>query len=133
MADAVNVSTIQDGGRTAIIYLTNTSDGSGEDAVTKFDVSALAASADGDACTGVRIQNIVFSTVGMGVKLLWDASTDVIIVELPPNYSDTLDFSDIGGLPNYSGSGKTGDVQLTTVGHASGETYAITITCVKEY
>ena len=82
---------------------------------------------------GPRIQKIVFSTVGMGVKLLWDASTDVIIVELPPNYSDTLDFSDIGGLPNYSGSGKTGDVQLTTVGHASGETYAITITCVKEY
>ena len=133
MADAVNLSTIQDGGRTAIFYLTNTSDGTGEDAVTKIDVSALAASADGDACTGVRIQKIVFSTVGMGVKLLWDASTDVIIVELPPNYSDTLDFSDIGGLPNYSGSGKTGDVQLTTVGHASGETYAITITCVKEY
>ena len=133
MADAVNVSTIQDGGRTAIFYLTKTSDGTGEDAVTKIDVSALAASADGDACTGVRIQKIVFSTVGMGVKLLWDASTDVIIVELPPNYSDTLDFSDIGGLPNYSGSGKTGDMQLTTVGHASGETYAITITCVKEY
>ena len=61
MADAVNVSTIQDGGRTAIFYLTNTSDGTGEDAVTKIDVSALAASADGDACTGVRIQKIVFS------------------------------------------------------------------------
>ena len=133
MADAVSTTVIEDGSRFYVAQFTNTSDGTGEDAVTKIDVSALAASADGDACTGVRIQKIVFSTVGMGVKLLWDASTDVIIVELPPNYSDTLDFSDIGGLPNYSGSGKTGDVQLTTVGHASGETYAITITCVKEY
>tara|TARA_Y100001973_G_C5175130_1_gene321436 strand:- start:713 stop:1114 length:402 start_codon:yes stop_codon:yes gene_type:complete len=133
MADAVSVSTIQDGGRTAIFYLTNTSDGTGEDAVTKIDVSALATSADGDTCTGVRIQNIVFTTVGMGVKLLFDATTDVIVAELPPNYSDTLDYSAIGGLPNYAGTGKTGDIKLTTVGAADGETYAITITCTKEY
>ena len=106
MADAVSVSTIQDGGRTAIFYLTNTSDGTGEDAVTKIDVSALATSADGDTCTGVRIQNIVFTTVGMGVKLLFDATTDVIVAELPPNYSDTLDYSAIGGLPNYAGKEK---------------------------
>ena len=133
MADAVYVSTVQDGPRHAVFYLTNTSDGTGEDAVTKIDVSALSSSADGDTCTGVRIEKIIFSTVGMGVKLLWDASTDVLIVEMPQNYSDTLDFSDMSGLPNYSGSGKTGDVQLTTVGHSSGDTYAMTITCIKEY
>ena len=133
MADAVNVSTIQDGGRTTIFYLTNTSDGTGEDAVTKIDVSALAASADGDTCTSVTIQKITFSTVGLGVKLLWDATTDVLVAELPKDYSDTLDFSDIGGLPNYSGTGKTGDVKLTTVGAADGETYTITITCTKGY
>ena len=133
MADAVTATTVEDGPREAVFYLTNTSDGTGESAVTKVDVSALSSLQDGTACTGVRSKRITYTNVGMGVKLLWDASTDVIIVELPPNYSDTLDFSDIGGLPNYSGSGKTGDVQLTTVGHASGETYAITITCVKEY
>ena len=133
MADAVNVSTVQDGPRHAIFYLTNTSDGTGESAVTKIDVSSLATSADGDTCTGVRIEKVSFSTVGLGVKLLWDATTDVLIVELPTDYSDTLDFSAMGGLPNYAGSGKTGDVQLTTVGHASGETYTITITCIKEY
>jgi len=133
MADAVNVSTVQDGPRHAIFYLTNTSDGTGESAVTKIDVSSLATSADGDTCTGVRIEKVSFSTVGLGVKLLWDATTDVLIVELPTDYSDTLDFSAMGGLPNYAGSGKTGDVQLTTIGHASGETYMITITCIKEY
>ena len=133
MADAVNVSTVQDGPRHAIFYLTNTSDGTGEAAVTKIDVSALSSSADGDTCTGVRIEKIIFSTVGMGVKLLWEATTDVLIVEMPQDYSDTLDFSCMSGLPNYSGSGKTGDVQLTTVGHTSGDTYAMTITCIKEY
>ena len=133
MADAVNVSTVQDGPRHAIFYLTNTSDGTGESAVTKIDVSGLATSISGDTCTGVRIEKVSFSTVCMGVKLLWDATTDVLIAELPQDYSDTLDFSDMSGLPNYSGSGKTGDVQLTTVGHTSGDTYMMTITCTKEY
>ena len=133
MADAVNVSTVQDGPKHAIFYLTNTSDGTGESAVTKIDVSGLATSISGDTCTGVRIEKVSFSTVGMGVKLLWDATTDVLIAELPQDYSDTLDFSDMSGLPNYSGSGKTGDVQLTTVGHTSGDTYMMTITCIKEY
>jgi hypothetical protein len=43
MADAVTTTTIQDGDRIAVIQLTNTSDGTGESAVTKIDVSGLAA------------------------------------------------------------------------------------------
>ena len=35
MADAVTTTTIQDGDRIAVIQLTNTSDGTGESAVTK--------------------------------------------------------------------------------------------------
>ena len=56
MADAVTATTVQDGDRNAVIYCTNTSDGTGEAAVTKVDVSALASRQDGTACTGVRIQ-----------------------------------------------------------------------------
>jgi hypothetical protein len=67
------------------------------------------------------------------VKILWDATADVIAMELPADYSDTLDFSDISGLPNYAGSGKTGDIQFTTVGHTSGDTYSVTLYCIKEY
>ena len=69
----------------------------------------------------------------MGVQLLWDATTNRLAIELPANYSDSFDFSEFSGLPNYSGSGKTGDVLLTTVGAGSGETYTLTITCIKEY
>ena len=134
MADAVTTTTIIDGARDAVIYCTNTSDGTGEAAVVKVDVSALSSRQDGTACTAVRLKKVSFSNVGMGVKLLWDASTDVIAVELPADYSDTLDYSDISGLPNVAASGgKTGDIQLTTVGHTSGDTYSVVIYCLKEY
>ena len=70
MADAVTTTTVIDGARTAVIYCTNTSDNSGEAAVTKVDVSALSSRQDGTACTGVRLEKIVFSNVGMGGKIL---------------------------------------------------------------
>ena len=134
MADAVTATTVEDGPKKAIIYCTNTSDGTGEAAVVKVDVSALASQQDGTACTGVRIEKITFTNVGMGVKLLWDASTDVIAAELPADYSDTLDYSDMSGLPNVAASGgNTGDIQLTTVGHGSGDTYSIVLHCLKDY
>ena len=134
MADAVTATTVNDGPKKAVIYCTNTSDGTGESAVTKVDISALVSLQNGTACTGVRIEKIIFSTVGMGVKLLWDASTDVIAAELPADYSDTLDYSDISGLPNVAASGgKTGDIQFTTVGHSSGDTYSVVLYCLKNY
>tara|TARA_R110001632_G_scaffold112104_1_gene223074 strand:+ start:116 stop:520 length:405 start_codon:yes stop_codon:yes gene_type:complete len=134
MADAVTKTTVEDGPKRAIIYCTNTSDGTGESAVVKVDVSALSSLQDGTACTGVRIQKITFTNVGMGVKLLWDASTDVIAAELPADYSDTLDYSDMSGLPNVAASGgNTGDIQLTTVGHSSGDTYSVVLHCLKQY
>jgi len=134
MADAVTATTVEDGPKEAIFYLTNTSDGTGEAAVTKVDVSELSSLQDGTACTGVRVKRITFTNVGMGVKLLWDATTDVIAAELPADYSDTLDYSDMSGLPNVAASGgNTGDIQLTTVGHSNGDTYSIVLHCLKQY
>jgi hypothetical protein len=134
MADAVTATTVQDGPHTAVIYCTNTSDGTGESAVTKVDVSGLSSLQDGTACSGVRLVKIVFTNVGMGVKVLWNASTNVIAAELPADYSDTLDYSDVSGLPNVAASGgNTGDIKLTTVGHSSGDTYSIVLYCLKTY
>jgi hypothetical protein len=134
MADAVTATTVEDGPKKAVIYCTNTSDGTGESAVTKVDVSALSSLQDGTACSKVRIEKIVFTNVGMGVKILWDASTDVIAAQLPADYSDTLDYSDLSGLPNVAASGgNTGDIQFTTVGHSSGDTYSIVLHCLKQY
>jgi len=134
MADAVTSTTIADDDRKAVIQLTNTSDGTGESAVTKVDVSALASrKSDGAACTGCKLSKISYTTFGMSVKLLWDASTDTICLDLNSEYSDQLDFSEFGGIQNTSGSGKTGDIKLTTTGHSGGDSYVIVLTVVKEF
>ena len=58
MADAVTSQTIVDGAKTAVLKFTNVSDGSGESAVKKVDVSALASTQDGQTCTGATIEKI---------------------------------------------------------------------------
>lgn len=133
MADAVTSNTLMDSDRVAIIQLTNTSDGTGESAVKKVDVSALSANSAGQACTGVRLARIVYSTFGMSVKLLWDASTDTICWDLNADYTTDEDFTNFGGIRNTAGSGKTGDIMLTTTGHTSGDSYVIVLTLYKDF
>ena len=134
MADAVTSTTIVDDDRKAVIQLTNTSDGTGESAVTKVDVSALAVrSSDGATCTGCKIEKIVYTTFGMSIKLLWNASTNTIALDLNSGDTKQLDFTEFGGLQNTAASGgKTGDIKLTTTGHASGDSYVIVLTILKE-
>jgi|TARA_R110001583_G_scaffold80274_4_gene215832 hypothetical protein len=133
MADAVTSQTLIDGGKQAVLKFTNVSDGSGEAAVTKVDVSALESSVDGDACTGVVIERIWWQCIGMKVKILWDATTDAFCIELGENQSGDHDYTVFGGLTNNAGSGKTGDVQFTTVGHTSADTYTIILYMRKKY
>ena len=133
MADAVTSQTIIDGQKTAVMKFTNVSDGSGEDAVTKVDVSALAALPDGTACTGATIERIWWQCIGMKVQILFNASTDAFCIELGENQSGEHDYTSFGGLTNNAGSGKTGDINFTTVGHTSADTYTIILTMRKEY
>jgi len=135
MADAVTSTTLSDSDRSAVIQLTNTSDGTGESAVTKVDVSGLATrSTDGATCTGVRLAKIVYSTFGMSVKLLWHASTNTICWDLNSDYTTDEDFTEFGGIRNTAAaSGKTGDIKLTTTGHTSGDSYVIVLTLYKDF
>lgn len=133
MADAVTSQTIQDGERLAILKFTNISDGTGESAVVKVDVSALASSATGRACNGVKILKIWAQTYGMGVDVLWDATTDVVCETIPADVMYRMKYDEFGGIPNNAGSGVTGDVSFTTVGAASGDRYTIILECIKTY
>tara|TARA_B100000965_G_scaffold404071_1_gene433805 strand:+ start:4772 stop:5179 length:408 start_codon:yes stop_codon:yes gene_type:complete len=134
MADAVTSQTIQDGARNLIMKFTNVSDGSGESAVAKVDVSALSVDPmTGATCTRVAISKIQFSTVGMSVKIEFDASSNVLAAHLPADYADELDFTSFTGIPNNAGSGVTGDIDFTTVGHSSGDAYTVVLTMVKSY
>lgn len=133
MADAVTSQTILDGERLFIAKFTNISDGTGESTVTKIDVSTLAPNAAGNACNGVKINKIWALTGGMGVDILWDATTDALCETIPENQFYHMDYSSFGGLPNNAGAGVTGDVTFTTVGAAAGDRYTITLECIKTY
>ena len=134
MADALTSQVIQDGGRTAILKFTNVSDGSGQAEAALIDVSTLSADpVTKQACTGVTLQKITFSNIGMGVELLWDATTNTICWDLNSDYTTDEDFTEFGGIRNTSGTGKTGDILLTTTGAGSGDSYVIVITLYKEF
>jgi hypothetical protein len=132
MADAVATQVLVDDTRRAVFKFTNISDGTGETAVVKIDVSTLS-SYLGDPCTGVSIQRIDAVTVGMGLNLLWDATADVLIMSFGDDEFVSFDFSRFGGLTNNSGAGKTGDVLFTTVGATAGDKYTVVMEVLKNY
>jgi hypothetical protein len=132
MADAVATQIILDNSRRAIMKFTNISDGVGEAAVLKVDVSTLAPQ-DGLPCTSVSIEKIEAITFGMGVDILWDATTDVVALTLGTDQFQTFDFTRFGGLPNNAGAGVNGDILFTTVGQAAGDRYTIILEMLKNY
>lgn len=133
MADVVTSQTIQDGGKTAILKFTNESDGSGEAAVKKVDVSALAADSEGNACTSVSISRIYWATRGMAVDIEFDASTNVLAIPLPADSTGDEYYDIFTGIPNNAGSGVTGDIDFTTVGHSNGDAYSIILVLTKNF
>ena len=133
MADAVTSQTIIDGERNCVMKFTNVSDGTGESAVVKVDVSALTANSEGTSCSEVRVMRISHAIVGMSVQLFLNASTNVLLVELAESSNGHMDFKDFGGLPNNAGDGKNGDILFTTKGHSSGDTYSIVLEMIKVY
>ena len=133
MADTVSSQTLYDGSKTAVLKFTNISDGTGESAVKKVDVSALNADSDGNPCTGVAIERLWWQCIGMKVQILWDATSNLLCIELGENQSGDHDYTIFGGLTNNAGSGKTGDIDFTTVGHTSGDTYTVIMYLRKTY
>lgn len=132
MADAVNSQTLFDGESQVVMKFNNVSDGTGESAVLKVDVSALAANYVGKTCTGVTIRRVTAMIHGMSVNVLWDATTDVSALVLAPGMY-TLNFDDTSLIWNNADTGKTGDIMFTTVGASSGDTYSIILEMIKTY
>ena len=95
---------------------------------------AFAANSQGETCTGVKVAKIWWACRGMGVNLEFDASTNVLITGLPADSTGDEYYDEVfSGIPNNAGSGKTGDIDFTTVGHSSGDTYSIILELIKTY
>jgi hypothetical protein len=133
MADAVTSQTLLDGERLAIMKFTNISDGTGESAVLKVDVSALTPSSSGAACNNVTVTKIYIANHGMEVRMLWDATTDVPFFLSSPGATQTLDMSSFGGITNNGGTGSTGDIVFSTADASAGDTYWCILEMVKGY
>lgn len=131
MADAVtsvvmrNAQMQKQGGGFYTVHLTNVSDGTGEAAVQKVDVSALV-SGDNETATRLVIQNVIWGIQGFTyVTLLWDrAGTDDVAALLPGGFG-ALPFHLFGGLPDENNGDGTGDLLLTAPSGSSGATYNI--------
>ena len=77
MGDAVTSQTMVEGSRKVVMKFTNVSDGTGESAVKKVDVSALT-----PAAGEVRISKVRYTCDGMAVQMLWDATSNVLAYTL---------------------------------------------------
>ena len=126
MADTVTVETIFSGQRRKVIHLTGISDGTGESAVIKMDISTFTFN-NGQVPTYTTIDMIDYNIQGFtAVRLYWDHTTDDEIALLPAG-NGTIDWNAIGGKTDPRTTGGTGDIVLTTDGETSGATYDITL------
>lgn len=118
MSDAVTSQTLFNGSKRTVRKFTNLSDGSGESAVQKVDISALTG-----APTAVRIMQVWYNTSGMSVSVLFDHTTDDTSMILQGD--GHFDFRGFGGVADPASAGDTGDILFTTTGHTSGDSYNI--------
>lgn len=120
MADAVTTQTIFSGSnKKRVVYVfTNLSDGTGESAVKKVDISTLPG-----APTAVKIRRVVFACEGMSVKVAFDHTTDDTVLVLAGQ--GEFDFYPYGGLKDPASAGDTGDILFTTTGHTAADSYTI--------
>ncbi len=126
MADVVDTAVIRSGPRIYVARFTNVSDGTGESAVTKVDISTLTG-LNGLAPTYTKVREIHWSIQGFtSVRLFWDHTTDDEIDVLAAGFG-FRDYTGVGGLVDPKSAGGTGDILLTTAGLVSGATYDITL------
>jgi len=129
MGDLAATQVILDNETHYVAKFTNISDGTGETATVKVDVSALTV-----PCYLVQIDEIIYSTFGAGVQILWDATTDVLAWMIPANACGHINFKQSGTpLVNTKASGYTGDVSFLFTGAlaSSGHGYSIILVCTK--
>lgn len=128
MSNTITDTTLSQSKLQVTKYVTLASDGTNETSTVIYDSSVIA-TAVGDTdpltCTLLSMYASASTASTARIAILWDASTKVLAMDVPPGQSPTfVDFRrimPIGGLKNQGGSGITGDILITTTGLASGD------------
>lgn len=138
MANVITNTKVVTGQKKVDLYITLLSDGTQETATVLYSSSTLATLIGKTNPLNCTIRRLRYIASGSAIKahLLFDATIDVVALSLPYSGGGSaieMDFKAIGGLKNTAGSGKTGDILLTTTGLASGDTMTIILTIDPEY
>lgn len=124
MADTVSTKVISNGSSLYAVQFNCLSDGTGESAVVKVDISGLTGP-NGVECTKTAIVGIFWNIGGFtSIRLYWDHTTDLTIAQM--SGSSLLDYSGMGKNGD-TGTGDTGDIVLTSSGAVSGASYTIVL------
>lgn len=132
MANVFTTEVIQEGARNVNVKLVGILDTSDLASTIAVDVSALNCGGTLPTPTQVRVDKIEYSiSNGIGVQLLWDATTDVVLTALAGRGEILQQRS--GGINNNAGAGKTGDILVKTTGYSSGtQTFTILLDLIKQ-
>ena len=138
MADAVATHVVANTQKYYVVHLVNVSDGTGEAAVNKVDISTLVAS-DGGAPVSLDLAKVRWSVQGFPrVLLYWDHTADDLMLALSGSgYEDFTQIIDDPQFKNFApvadprSAGGTGDILLTAPAGATTGSYDITLTFVK--
>lgn len=115
MANTIATQVLEDGLRNSIIKVTITSDASGElNKQIIYDASAYQNDQQNN-----KLMRVTYHFPGFDGVLYWDATTDVAMMALIRDHPDDMNYCYTGGLINNAGSGKTGDILLSTSGLAA--------------
>lgn len=130
MPNTKNTTVLLYGVHSTVLYFTLVSDGTQETGTIIYDSSAVSSNIpdlpDPLNCAIQGIKYTIKSAAGI-VRLDFDATTDVLAIPLVNNFAAKYCFRKEGGLKNYAGTGRTGDIRLTTTGLAAGDMIFIEI------
>lgn len=124
MADTVSIVKMVTGPGKLVWKFLNKSDGTGESAVVKVNISTLTNSS-GVVPTSVIIEKITYDISGMKVQVNAAGTTPVVLANLA-NFG-TMDYCSAAGLNSVNTGTGAGNITFTTSGQTSGATYDITL------
>lgn len=130
MANTVTTTTLLDGSRLLVVKIDILGDGTGEET----DKVIVDASTFTPAFTNSAICNLHATLAGFTARLEWDATTDVPALSVPDyevNYSRD-EMVAYACINNNAGTGKTGDLLMTTAGLGAGDHGTILIRLLKK-
>jgi len=127
MADVVAVQTIFAGTDKVTIHLTNISDGTGESAVKKLDISTLKC-ANGRAPTKLSLWEVEGLCAVMTVKIYSNFGTTPLTWSVLGGTPIHICYANVGGLVDTGTGTGDGSVLLTTTGHTSAARYDLKLT-----